>query len=368
MFLAALAHAQTPDCLPPAQLSQSGAGAFPTPAGYFDNRPIQCQTWTVAYQSDGNITGFTLAFQAANGTNAPGTYTTLTPVASSASFGTAQYGVATFNLLSATPGSSLVNPFVRVLLSSGTGTGNIRIELYGYRTGPTGGTGGGGGGGGGTGCPNPCPVEGVDAAGAAPTVPPVATAVFDGTDNRRPLSDSSGRQVIIGGAAAGAAPAGNPVEVAAFDGTDVRPISSDSSGRPIVVGGAASGSVEAGNPVPIAGNDGSDVRVVSTDSAGDVNVNIKSNVPPVGASAFTSEQQAVTGSAANLGTNTAKAVCVHALIGNTINVYAGASGVTTSTGMEIPPGQGYCWNVGNTNLIYVIASTTGASVSVTWTN
>ena len=64
----------------------------------------------------------------------------------------------------------------------------------------------------------------------------------------------------------------------------------------------------------------------------------------------------------------AKSVCVHALIGNIINVYAGASGVTDSTGMEIPPGQGYCWNVANTNLIYVIASTTGASVSVTWTN
>ena len=74
------------------------------------------------------------------------------------------------------------------------------------------------------------------------------------------------------------------------------------------------------------------------------------------------------GLAVNLGTNTAKSVCVHALIANAMNIYAGATGVTISTGMEIPPGQGYCWSVSNTNLVYVIASTTGASVSVTWTN
>jgi hypothetical protein len=100
-----------------------------------------------------------------------------------------------------------------------------------------------------------------------------------------------------------------------------------------------------------------------------VNAFITNNIPaPAGATAFTSEQQAVTASAVNLGSNAAKSVCVHALIGNSINIYAGATGVTTSTGMEIPPGQGFCWTVSNTNLIYVIASTTGASVSVTWTN
>ncbi len=99
-----------------------------------------------------------------------------------------------------------------------------------------------------------------------------------------------------------------------------------------------------------------------------VNANVTSNVQPAGTAAFTSAQQAVTASAVNLGTNTAKSVCVHALIANTMNIYAGATGVTISTGMEIPPGQGYCWSVSNTNLVYVIASTTGASVSVTWTN
>jgi len=196
------ARAQTPDVIIPPILAQ-GNGTFGGPNGYYDNRAVEAVTWTVAYQSDGGITGFTLAFQSATGTNLPGTFATLTPVASSASFGTGQYGVATFNVLSATPGSSVAAPWVQVKISGGSGVGGIRIEVYGYRTGPTGGTGGGGGGGGGSGCPNPCPVEGVDAAGAAPTVPPVGIAGFDGTDVRRVKTDSSGDVNIQGGAAVG---------------------------------------------------------------------------------------------------------------------------------------------------------------------
>ena len=303
LFAAALS-AQTPDCLPPAQLIQSGSGNVPAPNGYFDNRAIQCQTWTVAYQSD-DFGGVTLEFDYAGGASAPGGWAALTPVASSASFGSpvAPFGVATFNVLSATAGSSLPAPWLRVNVTGGTG-GTVRIELYGYRTGPTGGTGGGGGGSGGTGCPNPCPVEGVDASGAAPTVPPVATA--------------------------------------GFDGTDVRTVSTDSSGRVNVnVNGTVPISGACPNPCPVS---------------------------QIGLGSFTSAQQGVTASAAALGTNTAKAVCVKALIGNTINVYVGASGVTDSTGFELPPGQGVCVNLSNTNLLYVIASTTGASVSYEWTN
>jgi len=81
-----------------------------------------------------------------------------------------------------------------------------------------------------------------------------------------------------------------------------------------------------------------------------------------------SGQQAVTGSAVALGTNTTKTACVKALIGNTINVYVGPSGITTSTGMELAPGQSVCLPVTNTNLLFVIASTTGASVSWIATN
>lgn len=301
----------------------------------FDNRSIGCDQWTVVYQADPNLTGYTLAFESATGINAAGTFGAYAgnTINQSASFGTAANGLATYCSIAscASMGLTVNTPWVQINVSGATGTGAVRGAFYGYRTGYTGGTGGAGGGGsGGTGCPNPCPVEGVDAAGAAPTVPPVATAGFDGTDNHRVITDSTGRQVMVGGAASGAS--------------------------------------QVGNPVPVAGNDGTDVRTLSTDSSGVVNVNVKSTVPPTGAGSFDSAQQAVTALAANLGTNTAKSVCVHALIANTINIFAGPSGVTDSTGMEIPPGQGYCWNVSNTNLIYVIASTTGASISVTWTN
>jgi hypothetical protein len=76
-----------------------------------------------------------------------------------------------------------------------------------------------------------------------------------------------------------------------------------------------------------------------------------------------SGQQAVTGSAVALATHAVKTFCVTANIGNTINVYVGPSGISTSTGKELPPGAGTCLNVTNSNLVFVIASTTGASVS-----
>jgi hypothetical protein len=284
LFLCSL-RAQTPTDVNLNFLAQ-GDGTFGGPLGYYDNRANQAVTWTVAYESDGGITGYTIAFQYAQGATAPGSFSALTPVASSSSFGTAQYGIATYNVLSATPGSSIASDFLQVAVSGGGGTGSIRIQMYGYKTGPTGGTGGGGGGGGGSGCSSPCPVVGTAAAGAPPS----------------------------------------------------------------------------GDPVQVGGSDGTDIRTIKTDTSGDVLVS------QIGRPTFTSGQQAVTGSAVNLGSNATTSLCVHAFIGNTINVYAGASGVTTSTGMEIPPGQGFCWTLANTNLVYVIASTTGASVSYTYTN
>lgn len=101
-----------------------------------------------------------------------------------------------------------------------------------------------------------------------------------------------------------------------------------------------------------------------------VNAFITNTVPvtPAGLGTFTSGQQAVTNSAANLGTATAKNVCVSSLITSTVETYVGASGVTTSTGFQLSPGQGACWQVNNTNLLYVIATGAGASVSWTLTN
>jgi hypothetical protein len=76
-------------------------------------------------------------------------------------------------------------------------------------------------------------------------------------------------------------------------------------------------------------------------------------------------QVAVTASAVALASNSTHAVCVTALIANTIPVYVGGSGVTTSTGFPLNAGDFYCFQVNNSNLLYLIATTTGASIA--WT-
>ena len=80
-------------------------------------------------------------------------------------------------------------------------------------------------------------------------------------------------------------------------------------------------------------------------------------------SAILAGQQAVTASAVALPSNTTKEVCLKALVGNALNVYVGPSGVTTSTGIELAPGDGFCTRVTNTNALFVVASSTGSSVS-----
>lgn len=293
ILLSGVAAAQTvaaPDCGPIA-FNLTANGDAPSAAGY-DNRQTQCVTWTLAYEVAG-LTGYTVAFQSSVGANSAtsfGAYTGNT-IASSASFGTASLGIATYNNID-TSGTTVNTPWVRVAVTGAMGSGIIRGVLYGYRTGPTGGTGGGGGGSGGTGCPNPCPVEGTAASGSPPSGPPVLSA--------------------------------------GSDGSNVRTIATTSTGNPLVE-----------FPVP-------------------------QGVYMEGLGTLLNGQQAVTGTAAALPSNTTKFVCVRALIANTINVYVGTTTVTTSGstgGFELPPGQGQCFQVGNSNQLYVIASTTGASVS-----
>jgi hypothetical protein len=78
-----------------------------------------------------------------------------------------------------------------------------------------------------------------------------------------------------------------------------------------------------------------------------------------------SGQVAATASAVALASNSTHIVCITALTANTIPVYVGATGITTSTGFPLNAGDFYCWQVNNSNLLYLIASTTGASVA--WT-
>jgi hypothetical protein len=289
----------------------------------FNNVFIGCDTWTLTYSSVG-LTALTLTFQSAPGPVTPGTFITYP--------GTVSVGInpntntsgaaATFSNLSSSPPVS--TPWVRMLLSGVSGTGQITGVLYGYRTGYSNGNGGGGGSGCAGTASTPCIVAGPTASGSPPTKPPIL--------------------------------------VAGFDGTNLDSLSTDTSGHPQVVGTSAAGSVPVGAPVEVGGTDGTDVRLIKTDGTGN------QAIFQIGLSTFTSGQQAVTGTAAALATNTAKSVCVKALIANTINVYVGATGVTTSTGFELTPGGGACFTVANTNLVFVVASTTGASVAWSLTN
>lgn len=73
-------------------------------------------------------------------------------------------------------------------------------------------------------------------------------------------------------------------------------------------------------------------------------------------------QQAVTASAAPLVTQECIQIIVKALSTNTISVFIGNSGVTTANGFELAPGDWVVVEVEKAEFLYVIASTTGASV------
>lgn len=76
-------------------------------------------------------------------------------------------------------------------------------------------------------------------------------------------------------------------------------------------------------------------------------------------------QKAVTGTAAALPSGAlVNGVIVTGLSTNTISVFIGPAGVTTSTGAEIQSGAALSAAVSNLDGLYVVASTTGATV--TW--
>ncbi len=78
---------------------------------------------------------------------------------------------------------------------------------------------------------------------------------------------------------------------------------------------------------------------------------------------ITTGQQAVTASAVVLATTTASRVCLKILAAGTQIVYFGPSGVTTSNGQELSPGDAWCGPISNTNKIFVIAGATGSTVA-----
>lgn len=266
-----------PDCFQPVNF----VGVAASPA--FDNSSKGCNSWVFDYANEGfSVISIVVQTAPAIGPGiSPGAWSTFTPITGINPNTSIVAAISTF-------GTNLTFfPFVRVNLTTATGSGVVQGTLYGWRI-PASGSAGGG-------CvgtiATPCIVAGPNASGAPPTKSPVLISGQTGSD-------------------------------------------------------AGPGNVE----------------TVHVDALGNLQAAI------IGNAAVLSGQQAVTAAAVALATNTVRNVCIKALVGNTINVYVGPVGVTDATGIELAPGDAVCLPVLNTNLLYVIASTTGNSVSWIGTN
>jgi len=82
-----------------------------------------------------------------------------------------------------------------------------------------------------------------------------------------------------------------------------------------------------------------------------------------GAASLLSGQGTATSTAAALASHACKKVTLKVNISAAANVYVGPSGVTSSTGLELGPGESVPLEVSNTNLIYVITASTSAAYS-----
>lgn len=128
LFCGAVALAQQPDCIKTFQFSGSGQTST-----VIDNRQAGCFNWTVAYQSS-TFSAVTLTFEDAPGAIASGTFVTF----------------AGTTLTGANPSTNIIGNvstftgyygWLRVKLTSATGTGTVTGVLYGYKSGYTAGTG-----------------------------------------------------------------------------------------------------------------------------------------------------------------------------------------------------------------------------------
>ena len=102
--------------------------------------------------------------------------------------------------------------------------------------------------------------------------------------------------------------------------------------------------------------------VGSKTSANSIPVVIASDQAQTALTSIVTGQQAVTATAAVLPTNTAKQVCIKVLTAGTQDVYYGPSGVTTANGNQLSAGDAVCLAISNSNLVYVIAASTGSTV------
>jgi len=189
---AAAQNVSRPDCIIDVTLTAAGQAAGGP--GTCGNNINGVYEWRFNYKSTGFSALSVVVQSAPDNAGAPGTWVTFagTVVGSNPNTATTQ---ASSNFIG-------FFPWVRVLLSSVTGSGTITGQLYGCRQ---------------PGCsisgatitaivaiPNPLPVDGPTAAGAAPTTPPVLVAGQDGAPGviRVLKTDSNGSPIPANGSSA----------------------------------------------------------------------------------------------------------------------------------------------------------------------
>lgn len=119
---------QRPDCfLPLGLISTVSAGAS---VGPFDNRTTGCNTWVLDYSATGFSALSLLVQTASNSTSPPVAWATFTATTGANPNTTITQNTTTFG------SSASFFPWVRVQLTSKTGTGSISGVLYGWKTPP----------------------------------------------------------------------------------------------------------------------------------------------------------------------------------------------------------------------------------------
>lgn len=173
--------------------------------------------------------------------------------------------------------------------------------------------------------------------------------------------------------------AGNNVSTAASGVQKVGVVGNGGVALDVAAGGTAAtnslltgGAYNSSPPAPTSGEQ----EPLQLDSSANLKVNVATALPAgtnaigtvapsLSSGALVNGEQAVTATAAALpSTSLTRPACIQALTGNSLTVYVGTSGVTTSTGFPLPAGASLCnLPVSNLNQVYVIASSTGSSVA-----
>lgn len=174
---------------------------------------------------------------------------------------------------------------------------------------------------------------------------------------RAPLAvDANDLPIVVNDGAAAPASA---LHIAGSDGANLRALLTDTSGRQEMVGAAADGAAVAGNPVLIAGQDGANVQSLLTDANGRLEVNTQ--ITPAG----TGTTSSVPANVANVTILAANANRLGATIVNdgNANLYLkmGATASLTDFTVKVPANGYYevpfnytgiidgIWNVANGN-------------------